>query len=79
MGPNTNKEVDMSRHQNDPPHQNPNEEKAPHLVAEDADETQQQIEEAAYYIGLNRVKNSHAGDHLNDWFEAEKAVKENLQ
>ena len=48
------------------------------LVAEDVDETQQQIEEAAYYIGLNRVNNSHAGDQLNDWFEAEKAVKENL-
>ncbi|HEY5038196.1 MAG TPA: hypothetical protein VIJ93_03895 [bacterium] len=57
----------------------PVEEKAPKLVAEDVDETQQQIEEAAYYIGLNRVNHSHAGDHLNDWFEAEKAVMENLQ
>jgi len=57
----------------------PAEEKAPKLMAEDVDETTQQIEEAAYYIGLNRVNNSHAGDHLNDWFEAEKKVKENLQ
>ena len=49
------------------------------LNAEDVDESQQQIEEAAYYIGLNRVQNSHAGDELNDWFEAEKAVRDNLE
>jgi hypothetical protein len=55
------------------------EERTFRLAAEDVDETQQQIEEAAYYIGLNRVNNSHAGDHLNDWYEAEKAVKENLE
>ena len=57
----------------------PTEEKATKLVAEDMDESKQQIEEAAYYIGLNRVNNSHAGDELNDWFEAEKAVRENLE
>lgn len=57
----------------------PAEEKAPKLVAEDVDETTQQIEEAAYYIGLNRRINSHPGDELNDWYEAEKAVKENLE
>ncbi|HEY5037799.1 MAG TPA: DUF2934 domain-containing protein [bacterium] len=56
----------------------PTEEKAPKLVAEDVDETTQMIEEAAYYIGLNRGRNSNEGDALNDWFEAEKAVKENL-
>ncbi len=55
------------------------EEKAPKLAAEDADETTQQIEEAAYYIGLNRRNNSHPGDELNDWYEAEKAVKEDLE
>jgi len=48
------------------------------LNAEDAEDSKQQIEEAAYYIGLNRGRNSQAGDHLNDWFEAEKAVQENL-
>ncbi|HTC21521.1 MAG TPA: DUF2934 domain-containing protein [bacterium] len=57
----------------------PIEEEKIKLVAEDVDETQQQIEEAAYYIGLNRGRNSHPGDELNDWFEAERAVKENLQ
>jgi hypothetical protein len=57
----------------------PTEERATKLVAEDMDESKQQIEEAAYYIGLNRVNNSHAGDELNDWFEAEKAVRENLE
>ena len=55
------------------------EEKVPKLAAEDADETTQQIEEAAYYIGLNRRINSHPGDELNDWYEAERAVKENLE
>jgi hypothetical protein len=57
----------------------PAEEKAPKLAAEDADETTQQIEEAAYYIGLNRMNNSQPGDHLNDWYEAEKAVREDLE
>ncbi len=55
------------------------EEKAPPLMAEDADETSQMIEEAAYYIGLNRQLNSQAGDSLSDWFEAEKAVKKDLE
>jgi hypothetical protein len=54
-------------------------EKAPRLVAEDVDESQQQIEEAAYYIGLSRQSGSKTGDELTDWFEAERAVKENLQ
>jgi hypothetical protein len=57
----------------------PAEEKAPQLVAEDVDETTQQIEEAAYYIGLNRGRYSHPGDELTDWYEAEKTVKENLE
>lgn len=57
----------------------PAEEKAPKLAAEDVDETSQQIEEAAYFIGLNRGRNSHPGDALNDWYEAEKAVKENRE
>jgi hypothetical protein len=56
----------------------PAEEKSPRLAAEDADETTQSIEEAAYYIGLNRRNHSHPGDELNDWFQAEKAVKESL-
>ena len=48
------------------------------LAAEDNDESKQSIEEAAYYIGMNRNQYSHPGDELNDWLEAEKAVKENL-
>jgi hypothetical protein len=56
----------------------PPEEKAPKLNPEDTEDTKQQIEEAAYYIGLNRVNNSHAGDELTDWFEAERAVRENF-
>jgi hypothetical protein len=48
------------------------------LVAEDVDESSQSIQEAAYYIGLKRKQYAHPGDELNDWFEAEKAVKENL-
>lgn len=55
----------------------PAEEKSPKLAPEDADETTQMIEEAAYYIGLERGRYSHPGDELNDWFEAEKAVREN--
>ena len=69
----------MSRNKKAPAEEITPEEQTFRLVAEDVDETQQQIEEAAYYIGLNRVNNSHAGDHLNDWFEAEKAVRENLE
>ena len=52
------------------------EEKEPRLVAEDVDETTQEIEEAAYYVGLNRGRNSHPGDEVSDWLEAEKAVRE---
>ncbi len=55
------------------------EEKAPRLVAEDAEESRQGIEEAAYYIGLNRQRDSKPGNELNDWFEAERAVKEDLE
>ncbi len=69
----------MSRHKTNPAEQIPIEEKAPKLAAEDEDETQQQIEEAAYFIGLNRGRDSNSDYQLNDWFEAEKAVKENLQ
>ena len=57
----------------------PPEEKAPKLNPEDAEDTKQQIEEAAYYIGLNRVNNNHAGDELTDWFEAERAVREDFE
>ncbi len=56
----------------------PAEERSPKLAPEDADETAQTIEEAAYYIGLDRGRNAKPGDHLNDWYEAEKAVRENL-
>jgi hypothetical protein len=56
----------------------PPEEKIQKLNPEDAEDTKQRIEEAAYYIGLNRVNNSQAGDELNDWFEAERAVQENF-
>jgi hypothetical protein len=55
----------------------PAEEESPKLAPEDADETTQMIEEAAYYIGLDRGRNASPGDHLNDWFEAEKAIREN--
>ena len=55
----------------------PAEEPSPKLAAEDLDETTQMIEEAAYYIGLDRGRYSQPGDELNDWFEAEKAVREN--
>ncbi len=51
-------------------------EKEPKLVAEDMDESIQEIEEAAYYVGLNRGRNSHPGDEVSDWLEAEKAVRE---
>ena len=55
------------------------EEKDPKLVDEDMDETTQQIEEAAYYVGLNRERHSHSGNEVSDWLEAEKAVKEDLE
>jgi hypothetical protein len=54
-------------------------EKELRLAPEDADETTQQIEEAAYYIGLNRERHSFPGDNLTDWYDAEKAIKENLK
>jgi len=56
----------------------PTENETAKLIREDMDDSKQSIEEAAYYIGMNRKRYSHPGDHLNDWFEAEKAVKENL-
>ena len=55
----------------------PAEEASPKLAPEDSDETTQMIEEAAYYIGLERGRGSKPGDELNDWFEAEKAVRDN--
>jgi hypothetical protein len=45
------------------------------LNPEDIDEDKQSIEEAAYYIGMNRQYGSHQGDHLSDWLAAEKAIK----
>jgi hypothetical protein len=48
------------------------------LASEDIDESKQSIEEAAYYIGMKRNQYAHPGDELNDWLEAEKSVKENL-
>jgi hypothetical protein len=56
----------------------PVEKETPRLMPEDVDDSSQSIEEAAYYIGMNREKYGHAGDHLNDWYEAEKAVRDNL-
>jgi hypothetical protein len=56
----------------------PFENEASKLNPEDAEETCQSIEEAAYYIGLNRDRDSRPGDATTDWLEAEKAVKENL-
>jgi len=44
------------------------------LVTEDVDESKQSIEEAAYYLGMKRRQHDLPGD----WFEAENAVKENL-
>jgi hypothetical protein len=49
----------------------------PKFIPEDVDDSKQSIEEAAYYIGMNRERYSHPGDHLNDWYEAEKAIREN--
>jgi uncharacterized protein YcgL (UPF0745 family) len=48
------------------------------LVTEDVDESKQSIEEAAYYLGMKRRQHDLPGDELKDWFEAENAVKENL-
>ncbi|GEM_PF-1327462 len=56
----------------------PAENETPKLIREDVDDSKQSIEEAAYYIGMNRERYSHPGDHLNDWFEAEKAIQENM-
>jgi len=56
----------------------PGEEEPSKLAAEDTDESTQMIEEAAYYIGLNRERNSHAGDPMNDWLQAEKTMQEDL-
>jgi hypothetical protein len=56
----------------------PNDDENLSLNPEDIDENQQSIEEAAYYIGLNRGRHNHPGDHLSDWLQAEKAVKEDL-
>ncbi len=42
------------------------------------DTTTIQIEEAAYYISLNRGRYSLVGDELNDWHEAEKTVRDRL-
>jgi hypothetical protein len=36
----------------------------------------QVIEEAAYYIGLNRERDSQEGDSLTDWLQAEKEAGE---
>jgi hypothetical protein len=49
----------------------------PKLIPEDVDDSKQSIEEAAYYIGMNRERYSHPGDHLNDWYEAEKTIQKN--
>jgi len=56
----------------------PGENETAKLIREDVDDSKQSIEEAAYYIGMNRERYSHPGDHLNDWFEAEKAIQENV-
>ena len=56
----------------------PMEEPAPKLAAEDIDESMQSIQEAAYFIGMDRVTHGRSGDHLADWFEAERAVKGNI-
>ena len=56
----------------------PNDEEWVTMNPEDMDENQQSIEEAAYFIGLNRSQYNHPGDPLSDWLQAEKAVKENL-
>ena len=68
----------MARHKDKEKDFNPDQEENTKLAAEDIDESKQSIEEAAYYIGLERQKHSHPGDDLTDWFEAERAVKENL-
>ncbi len=53
-------------------------EKMPKLVDEDVDDSKQSIEVAAYYLGMERNQYSQPGDELNDWLQAEKAVKENI-
>ena len=68
----------MARHKTKDTDNIPFETEIVKLVPEDTDESKQSIEEAAYYIGMNRRQHGHSGDELNDWFQAEKAVKENL-
>ena len=53
----------------------PDEEGTPKLNPETAEDDKQEIEEAAYYIGLNRERNSHVGDEWNDWYNAEKKIR----
>lgn len=68
----------MKRHKAAETESIPIEDQTLKLVQEDVDESKQSIEEAAYYIGMKRQRYSHNGDALNDWLEAEKAVRENL-
>ena len=68
----------MTRRQFENTESNSAEEETVRLTTENNDESKQSIEEAAYYIGMNRRQYSHPGDELNDWFEAERAVKGNL-
>jgi hypothetical protein len=68
----------MAKHKKEPIEITPDDQETGRLNAEDIDETQQSIEEAAYYIGLNRKNYSQPGDHLSDWLEAEKTVHEDL-
>ncbi len=68
----------MTKHKAIETETHPIDEEITKLVAEDADESKQSIEEAAYYLGMQRKQYSHPGDELNDWLEAEKAVKANL-
>jgi hypothetical protein len=56
----------------------PNDDEPIKLAPEDIDESKQSIEEAAYYIGMKRNQYGHPGNELDDWLEAERAVKENL-
>jgi hypothetical protein len=68
----------MEKHKKEPIEITPDDVETGRLNAEDVDETQQSIEEAAYYIGLNRRNYSQPGDELSDWLEAEKKIKEDL-
>jgi hypothetical protein len=75
----TFKETAMTRPPTRQTDSQPFEKEPAHLSPEDAEESSQSIEEAAYYIGLKRNRDSRAGDSSTDWLEAEKAVKENLE